>query len=595
MLSFAPSSEADRRKRAIFRLSLAAIAALWIPFLLSTDFLSGGDDGLREERTEVDYYDMEEALAHRSLTTGSGEPAALDEDYYRDLPIPAMLQGEDDVATAAILSDAEEDPAGIAWLLKEEEEEDNAAATLEEEEVLPPYTMEEALETTKMFANVLAVVIYDPESDLFEFHYPTHMPFSSGCRKLVGVFKNSFTEMLRGSFPERFQGKESDEMVLLVSSGDVVHLQEELCFTDFPHATEQCPGSDIPILQFGSVFKSKEILRNLMAMPMPTGSSVHCFKMWAHQIGKGQDPQVCSALQPGYTMVYGEETQEEWDGLVPQVVWRGSDYGFLNHFMKSIHRPFFKADLLDTVDAMEEGEKIDKKEAGLRAMVERYNLFWPRWQSIILSAEAEVEAKEKGTLPWINSRFTGYGNIPQKYVEYAQFEEHGLPAMGDRMDREQLAGYRYHIDLGGGGGTTWTGTQQKLAMPGLLFHHETPTKDFINDFMRPWVHYVPIAPDLRDLREKFEWAESHPRAAKAIANRGSELMRWMGTDEGFERVFDTVFRDQVRRTMDAYKPLRETHPEGKSWKKVLEEYHGTAPYYTCTGNGERDSCKSLRE
>ena len=46
------------------------------------------------------------------------------------------------------------------------------------------------------------------------------------------------------------------------------------------------------------------------------------------------------------------------------------------------------------------------------------------------------------------------------------------------MNLEELAHYKYQIDIGGGGGTTWTGTIQKMAMPGLLFHHITPTKDY---------------------------------------------------------------------------------------------------------------------
>lgn len=80
-------------------------------------------------------------------------------------------------------------------------------------------------------------------------------------------------------------------------------------------------------------------------------------------------------------------------------------------------------------------------------------------------------------------------------------------------------------------GTTWSGTLEKMAMPGVLFHHETPTKvkkiifilycitlqrfltsqfptkDYIHDRMKAWVHYVPIQEDLSDLYEKYQWAE----------------------------------------------------------------------------------------
>lgn len=47
-----------------------------------------------------------------------------------------------------------------------------------------------------------------------------------------------------------------------------------------------------------------------------------------------------------------------------------------------------------------------------------------------------------------------------------------------------------------------TGTVEKLAMPGLLFHHVSPTKDYIHDRLKPWKHYIPVRPDLKDLKAK---------------------------------------------------------------------------------------------
>ena len=46
-----------------------------------------------------------------------------------------------------------------------------------------------------------------------------------------------------------------------------------------------------------------------------------------------------------------------------------------------------------------------------------------------------------------------------------------------RVTEEQLGKYKYQIDIGGAGGTTYTGTISKLSMPGVLLHHETATVD----------------------------------------------------------------------------------------------------------------------
>jgi hypothetical protein len=53
-----------------------------------------------------------------------------------------------------------------------------------------------------------------------------------------------------------------------------------------------------------------------------------------------------------------------------------------------------------------------------------------------------------------------------------------------------------------GGGTTWSGTVTKLSMPGVLFHHETPTRDWYHEEMEPWKHHIPVNWDLTDLRAK---------------------------------------------------------------------------------------------
>jgi hypothetical protein len=49
---------------------------------------------------------------------------------------------------------------------------------------------------------------------------------------------------------------------------------------------------------------------------------------------------------------------------------------------------------------------------------------------------------------------------------FATLAEHGIATTTmDRMDVSDLADYKYHIDLGGGGGTSWSGMPAKLAMP----------------------------------------------------------------------------------------------------------------------------------
>lgn len=225
-----------------------------------------------------------------------------------------------------------------------------------------------------------------------------------------------------------------------------------------------------------------------------------------------------------------------------------------------------------------------------------------------LSAESELEAEraDDERQPWADIKFPR--NLHRENIKYyleggriralrgndaederlVEYDDTGV-STGEVLRSDELARYRYHIDLGGGGGTTWTGTAQKLAMPGLLFHHVTPTKDYLHDRLVPWRHYLPVAEDLSDLRSKFDWAESHPEKARWIAQQGAEFMRWMGSEEGIDELFREDLVAPLRRAIEAYQPVETTH-RGMTWRDVLAASPGGAkmkPIVECSGlNGK---------
>lgn len=225
------------------------------------------------------------------------------------------------------------------------------------------------------------------------------------------------------------------------------------------------------------------------------------------------------------------------------------------------------------------------KAAALKAMKDEYKSLFPRWQAVVLTAEAEVDATGHDDLPWANMKFSNFVinglKVPTVGSEqYKEWEDIDFPATGEHMDLPELAHYKYHIDLGGGGGTTWSGTIEKLAMPGLLFHHMTPTKDYIHDYMKPWLHYVPVAADLSDLKEKYEWAESHPVKAKKIADEGTKLIRYLTSKEGFQDMFDKDMVEPLRRVIDSYQPISTIQEDRSwsSWKDAIDQIEGKVSF-----------------
>jgi len=338
----------------------------------------------------------------------------------------------------------------------------------------------------------------------------------------------------------------------------------------------------------------------MIAMPMAQINHVSCFQTFAaHQM-------VCPYYLPRSPgnpqgLVFEETVGLRWDDLIPSVVWRGTDFSYLHRLYPRLRQPDFEMDVGSKLQKIPYNYNI--KLAATRAIREEYDHMIPRWKSVIWTAEAEREAEEKQkelpedsdevVVPWANMKFASAMHIgvktPTSEIPYYQeFEEHGIPASGEGMSLETLARYKYHIDTGGGGGTTWSGTLEKLGLPGLLMHHETPMKDYLHDKMVKWVHYVPIKEDLSDLKEKFDWAESHPELAKQISDNATRLAKSLGTHEGFSIMFNEFYDAPLRAVVEAYKPLTK---RDQGWLDAMIN-NDMRPIMQCSGYYSHD-CQGL--
>jgi hypothetical protein len=104
-------------------------------------------------------------------------------------------------------------------------------------------------------------------------------------------------------------------------------------------------------------------------------------------------------------------------------------------------------------------------------------------------------------------------------------------------------------------------------MPGVLFHHETKTKDWFYDLMEPWKHYIPVDENLTDLWDRYRWAEDNPEKAKKIAEEATKLSVYLLSSEYMDELYNELFVDYLGKVVEAYQP-----EEGKSWTDCLERY-----------------------
>ena len=46
---------------------------------------------------------------------------------------------------------------------------------------------------------------------------------------------------------------------------------------------------------------------------------------------------------------------------------------------------------------------------------------------------------------------------------------------------------------------------------------------WLDEYLEPMVHFLPVAPDLSDLESQISWAERHPRECEDMASTAREL------------------------------------------------------------------------
>jgi len=213
----------------------------------------------------------------------------------------------------------------------------------------------------------------------------------------------------------------------------------------------------------------------------------------------------------------GSASEYEFDNLIPKIVWRGSDYPFLgpafgaeHHRESTCHSILGRGwksshcQLQDLVGFPDENEAF-------RALLGS-NEITPRTRAVLMS-------RLDGS--WIDARFANsfFLTHPNAVVatQRAQLGRRFNLDAQQPMSAAELARYKYQIDLGGWGGTTWTGTIHKMTMPGCLFHHETMMKDSYFEDLVAYEHYIPVKEDLSDLRERFGEVEANPELCKRVS------------------------------------------------------------------------------
>uniref|UniRef100_A0A7S2CH12 Glycosyl transferase CAP10 domain-containing protein n=1 Tax=Alexandrium andersonii TaxID=327968 RepID=A0A7S2CH12_9DINO len=114
------------------------------------------------------------------------------------------------------------------------------------------------------------------------------------------------------------------------------------------------------------------------------------------------------------------------------------------------------------------------------------------------------------------------------------------------MTDEETATHKYVFVVGNNGYSdrSW----RMFALGAVVLLVDDGWKEFYFDLLQPWVHYVPISPDMSDACDKVQWARENPEKAEQIARNGREFVENCMT----ESFIDLYVAEMIRQLGELY-------------------------------------------
>ena len=88
--------------------------------------------------------------------------------------------------------------------------------------------------------------------------------------------------------------------------------------------------------------------------------------------------------------------QPEFKDLIPQIIWRGSDYPTLQCMTKE----WMPGHYFQNIDP----NNMSRQDVA-NGLLEYLDRMTPRWRAVANSVAAKLEAEREGELPWIDAMF----------------------------------------------------------------------------------------------------------------------------------------------------------------------------------------------
>lgn len=134
--------------------------------------------------------------------------------------------------------------------------------------------------------------------------------------------------------------------------------------------------------------------------------------------------------------------------------------------------------------------------------------------------------------------------------------------VGNYVTRIEQMNYRYFLALEGhdcASSLYWM-----LATNSIVFKEDYEWESFPDCHLKPWEHYIPIAPDLSDLLDKYTWCERNKSECERIMSNAHSVCLKLGN----RPLRDKILKQVIKRYE---KSLDKNYSYQKSFKPMVED------------------------
>lgn len=217
------------------------------------------------------------------------------------------------------------------------------------------------------------------------------------------------------------------------------------------------------------------------------------------------------------TMAFGRQIYDKCTFLIPDPAFM-EDYGY-------------KRDL-DELDGMSSISPWERRVPAIfwRGAATGLGIEGTNWRKTA-RGRLTLMAKELNDRSVLDAEITKVSHLPQPQQEILNAET----LVGPPVPFNDFLKYRYLVDADGYC-CAWKSLFLKLASGSLTLKIQSDYEQWYFHKLSPWVNYIPIKPDLADLRLVADWLKENDIAAARIAEEGRRLAGAVTYEDALDEV-----------------------------------------------------------